>query len=69
MPSILTAKEATAIRAGPAMNFIAMVTAAIRIPHAIMLGRDAMNKPVEYFDGMSSLLRILLTGTYDGGVY
>jgi hypothetical protein len=45
--------EATAIRAGPTMNFIAMATIAIGIPHAIMLGRDAINRPVEHLDGMS----------------
>jgi len=58
--------EATAIRAGPTMNFIAMATIAIRIPHAIMLGRDAINRPVEHLDGMSrnSLLWVLVTRGY-----
>ncbi|KAL3567950.1 hypothetical protein D5086_030601 [Populus alba] len=63
VPSSLTAKEATAIRAGPATNFIAMATTAIRIPHDIMLGRNAINRPVECLDGM----RILVTGTDDDG--
>jgi hypothetical protein len=64
VPSSLTAKEATAIRAGPTMNFIAMATTAIRIPHDIMLGRNAINRPVECVDGM----RILVTGTAHDGV-
>jgi len=64
VPSSLTAKEATAIRAGPTMNFIAMATTAIRIPHDIMLGRNAINRPVECLDGM----RILVTGTAHDGV-
>lgn len=40
------AKDDAAIKAGPTMNFSAMATDAILVPQAIMLGRDAMKRPV-----------------------
>lgn len=42
--------EDIAIRAGPTTNFIAMANTAIRVPHAIMLARDAMKRPVRKFE-------------------
>lgn len=47
LPFSPVAVEDTAIRAGPIRNFIAMATNAIRVPHAIMLTRDAMKRPVK----------------------
>lgn len=40
------AREATAIKAGPAMNLIAIASTASRTPHAIILVRDAINRPI-----------------------
>lgn len=42
------AKEDAAIKAGPMINFIAIANAAILVPQAIILGREAMKRPVEW---------------------
>ena len=41
-----TAMEATAITAGPVRNLTAIEKAAMLFPHAMILGCNAMNKPV-----------------------
>lgn len=51
LPLSPIAKEDNAITAGPAMNFSPMATIVIRVPQAIILGRDAMKRPN---DDMSS---------------
>lgn len=45
LPLSPIAKEDNAITAGPAMNFSPMATIVIRVPQAIILGRDAMKRP------------------------
>lgn len=47
MPLSPVAVEDAAIKAGPSRNFIPMAKIAIRVPHAIMLGRDAIKRPVK----------------------
>lgn len=47
LPLSPIAKEDNAITAGPAMNFSPMATIVIRVPQAIILGRDAMKRPNE----------------------
>ena len=47
MPLRPVAVEDAAIKAGPSRNFIPMAKIAIRVPHAIMLGRDAIKRPVK----------------------
>lgn len=45
MPRRPTTIEAVAITAGPARNLTAMANAAVELPHAMILGCNAINKP------------------------
>lgn len=47
LPLSPTAKEDTAISAGPAVNFNPMASIPVRVPHAIMLPRVAMKRPIK----------------------
>ena len=56
-PLIPIAKEAAAMTAGPVRNLTAMAKVAIEFPHAIILGCNAMKRPVKI-----NLLRICTNG-------
>lgn len=47
LPLIPIAKEDTAIRAGPTKNLAPMAKAAFWAPHAMILGCNAMKRPVK----------------------
>lgn len=60
-----TAMEAAAITAGPVRNLTAIAKAAVEFPHAIILGCNAINRPVLHQQIiLFSVLYILIHGKY-----